>query len=103
MGSAAVSWWSLHEHVAPFLERVGSWPMVGSVEWQQLADDDPRKLAAIFDAAQHHALRVETAQEARAEASRAIASAADWPKIGRELQRLTEFRASRPWTKRVAS
>jgi hypothetical protein len=102
-GSAAVAWFEVHEFVAPFLENVGTWPMVGSVQWQQLSADDPRKLAAIFDAARHHALRVEIAQEIRGDASRAISGAADWPSIGRELQQLSEFRKSRPWARRVAS
>src|SRR5690348_3635085 len=69
-----VSWWSVHEHVAPLLESAGTWPMVGTPEWCALSDDDPRKLAALYDAARHWALRVETAQQARAEASRSISA-----------------------------
>jgi hypothetical protein len=103
MSSAAVSFWSVHEHVTEFLESVGTWPMLGSVEWRNLDADHPAKLAAIFDAAQHWALRIEMAQEARAEASRAISDAADWASIGREIQQLRQFRNSRPWTRRVAS
>jgi hypothetical protein len=61
--------------------------MVGTPEWCALESSDPRKLAALYDAAQHHALRVETAQAARAEASRAVAGAADWAAIAIELYR----------------
>jgi hypothetical protein len=42
-----------------------------------LDDTDPRKVAALFDAAQHWALRVETSQQAQAETSRDISAAAD--------------------------
>jgi hypothetical protein len=71
-----VSWWSVHEYVSVTLEQVGLWPMVGTPEWCALADGDPVKLAALLDAAQHHALRLELNQESRAEASHAISAAA---------------------------
>jgi hypothetical protein len=85
--SSAVSWCSVHEHVAPLLEAAGSWPMVGTPEWCDLDDDDPRKLAALLDAARHWALRLETCQQARAEASRDISAAADWPAIADHIRR----------------
>lgn len=50
VSSRAVSFWAVHTFVQPVLTRVGSWPMVGSVEWQQLDDDDPRKIASLFSA-----------------------------------------------------
>lgn len=74
--SRAVSWWSVHEHVAPVLDAAGSWPMAGTPAWRQLDDADPRKWAAICDAARHWALRVETCQEAMAQASRDVSAAA---------------------------
>jgi Protein of unknown function (DUF2742) len=79
--SQQVSWWSAHEYVAPVLARIGSWPMVGSPAWCALPDDDPAKVAAIFDAAQHWALRLETCQEASCEASRDVSAAADWKSL----------------------
>ncbi len=87
--------------VEPWLAAVGSWPMAGTIAWQLLDETDPVKWAAILDAAQHHILRLELNQEARAEASRAVAGAADWPKVGRELQRLCDFRRTAPWSRRV--
>ena len=84
--SQQVSWWSVHEYVQPMLDVACEWPMVGSPAWCQLADDDPAKLAALCDAAQHWALRVETCQQASAEASRDIAAAADWKAIASEIQ-----------------
>lgn len=101
IGSSQVSWWSVAEYVEPVLQRVGAWPLAGSVEWQLLDDDDPRKIAAIFDAARHHTLRVDTAQEERAGVSRDVSAAADWLHIARVQQRIKEFRAAHPWAKRV--
>lgn len=101
--SQQVSWWSVHEHVAPMLEQVGSWPMVGTPAWCDLDDGDPVKIAALLDAAQHWALRLETCQQARCDASREIAGAVDWAALARELDARTDFYAARPWLKRVAS
>ncbi len=81
--SQQVAWWPVHEFVAPVLARIGSWPMVGTPEWCALPDDDRRKIAAVFDAARHWALRVDMSQEARAEASKAISAATDWTTVGR--------------------
>jgi hypothetical protein len=85
--SQQVSWWSVHEHVTPLLEAAGSWPMVGTPAWCALADTDPRKLAALLDGAQHWALRMDSCQEARADASHAISAALDWPAIANEIFR----------------
>ena len=51
MGSAAVSWWSVHEwvqpYLQPYLDAAGPLPMVGTPEWCALDDADPRKVAAL--------------------------------------------------------
>ncbi len=85
--SRQVNWWSVHTYVQPLLAQVGSWPMAGTNAWSDPDDHDPAKVAAIYDAARHHALRVDTAQTALAEASRGIAGAADWRGIARDAQR----------------
>ena len=84
--SQQVSWWSVHEFVAAVLDQANGWPMLGTPAWCSLAHDDPRKWAALLDGARHHALRLELNQEARAEASKAIAEAADWSQVAREVQ-----------------
>jgi hypothetical protein len=86
ISSRQVSWWWVHEYVAATLVTVGTWPMVGTPAWCALDDHDPVKIAALFDAAQHHALRVETAQQARCDASRDIADAEDWSAISNEIR-----------------
>jgi hypothetical protein len=99
--SQQVSWWSVHEFVQAVLDQVNDWPILGAPAWCSLAHDDPRKWAAVLDAAQHHALRIETAQQARADASKAISSAADWSTVSREIHQRSEFYTARPWLKRA--
>jgi hypothetical protein len=77
VASQQASWWDVHTYVSPTLAEVGCWPMVGTAAWCALPDDDPVKLAALLDAAQHWALRLETCQVAECEASHAISAAAD--------------------------
>jgi hypothetical protein len=83
--SRSVSWWSVHEFVEPLLAAVGQWPMAGTPEWCALPDDDPVKLAALYDDARHWALRLETSQQALAETSRDISAAADWAAMATEI------------------
>jgi hypothetical protein len=82
-----VSWWSVHEHVAPLLDQVGDWPMAGTPAWCDLDDDDPVKLVALLDAARHWALHLEINQQALAEASRDVSVAADWRSVANEIRR----------------
>jgi Protein of unknown function (DUF2742) len=103
MANRQVSWWSVHEHVAPLLAQAGDWPMAGTPEWCDLDDTDPRKTAALLDAAQHWALRLETNQQSECEASRAVSAAADWSAIAAQLYQRAQFFAERPWLKRVSA
>lgn len=100
--AASVSFWSVHAHVQSLLEHAGAWPMVGTPEWCALADDDERKLAALLDAARHHALRLELNQEARAEASHDVAASEDWRAIANEISQRNRLRAEWPWMNRQA-
>lgn len=100
--SQQVSFWSVHEFVQRYLDTAGEFPMCGSPAWCLLPDDSREKWAALLDFAQHHTLRVEVAQEQRAEASRAVAASADWGQVGREVNQRAEFRAAHPWSRRKA-
>lgn len=84
-GSQQVSFLAVHDFVRELLAQVNSFPAAGTPAWCSLAHDDPRKLAAVLDAGQHFSLRVELAQEARAEASRDVANAADWSAVARSV------------------
>jgi hypothetical protein len=85
VASQQVNWWAVHEFVAPMLAQVGSCPTVGTPAWCALRDDDPVKIAGIFDAARHWALRVETCQQERAQASRDISAAANWSAVATRI------------------
>lgn len=103
VASQQVSWWTVHEFVEPLLAGVGAWPMAGTPEWCALDDTDPVKTAALLDAAQHWALRVDTYQEQRCEAGRAVAGAFDWSTFSRKNLQRNSFYEARPWLKRVQS
>ncbi len=85
--SQAVDWWSVHQLLQPLLEEVGTWPLAGSLTWVRLPDDHLAKWASVLDGGRHWALRVETAQQALADASRAISVGEDWPAVAREIRR----------------
>jgi hypothetical protein len=78
-------------------------PMVGTPAWCALDADDRVKLAALLDAAQHWALRIETAQEARCDGGKVVSVAADWSAVARNTRVREDFHASRPWMKREAA
>lgn len=99
--SRQVAWFAVHELIAPVLTEVGDWPPLGTPAWCALDDADPRKWAALLDASRHWALRLDALQEASAEASRAVSSAADWRGVAREMQGRRAFRDAHPWAKRV--
>jgi Protein of unknown function (DUF2742) len=100
-GNPAVYWWAVHEFMEAALAQAntGPLPWPGTPAWCELADGDPRKLLALAEFGVHHALRVETAQAAAADASRAVSAAANWTQISSDVR----FRADRPWLKRRAS
>jgi hypothetical protein len=101
--SQQVAWWEVHQWVTDQLADVDNWPMAGSPAWCALDDTDPRKVAALLDAARHWALRVDTCQQARAEASRDISAAANWSGIAQEIRSRSEFHAPFPWMKRASA
>ncbi|MBI5338036.1 MAG: DUF2742 domain-containing protein [Mycolicibacterium rufum] len=100
--SQQVNWRAVHRWVAPAL-TADPWPMIGTPAWRDLPDDDPRKLAAVFDAAQHWALRVEGCQLAFALSGVEISQAADWRHVARVLYDERVYDEAHPWWKRVLS
>lgn len=98
--SKSVAFWPVHEFVSALVALVDTLPVAGTPAWQAMADGDPRKLLAVAVAGEHHVLRVETAQEAQAEASKAVAASADWSTVSREIAQRRAFRAANPWSKR---
>jgi hypothetical protein len=101
--SQQVSFWDVHMFVQRYLDTAGHYPAAGTPAWRELPSGDRRKWAALLAAAEHHVLRVETAQEALAEASRDIGTAADWSDVARELLQRAAFRKDLPWLLRGAA
>jgi len=101
--SQQVSWWDTHVFIAELVAHYNNVPVAGTPRWCALDGSDPRKLIAVAIDGVHHVLRKETAQQARAEASRDVCSSADWAFIARSVQRIANLRESRPWMNRAVS
>lgn len=100
--SRSVAWWPVHEFITAFVAQANTPPVAGTPAWCALDDADPGKLLALAAAGEHWVLRMEIAQEARAEASKAVAASTDWRRVAREVTQLDAFRKSHPWAVREA-
>ncbi|MEM6109512.1 DUF2742 domain-containing protein [Mycobacterium sp. 050272] len=100
--SQQVSWAEAHRFIDAIVAQAnsGPLPMAGTPTWCALADGDLRKLLALAVAGEHHVLRIEVAQTARADASRAISTAANWAAVAHEVNQLDAFYRQRPWLRR---
>ncbi|WP_205874447.1 DUF2742 domain-containing protein [Mycobacterium camsae] len=102
--SQQVSWEPVHAFLQAALAQAntGPLPWAGTPAWCELADGDPRKLLALAAAGEHHVLRVEACQAARAEASRAVSNACNWARVSRDIQQRRSFYMERPWLRRTS-
>src|SRR5690625_3361595 len=84
--------------VLEFVQRRGVDPTsvltAGTQRWADLDDNDPDKLGAVLAAGVHHALRQDSAQQARAEASHGISASTDWGQVAREIRQRSDARRS---------
>jgi len=101
LDSQQVSWWETHLFLKELVAHYSALPLAGTPCWCALDDSDPRKLISLAVEGEHHVLRKETAQEARANASNAVAGSADWSAIARKVNQHSGFYTKRPWLKRV--
>ena len=90
--SRTVCWWPTHVFIADLLARFGfedgaRLPYPGTLAWLELDDADPAKRAALLVAADHAVLRLEVAQQARAEAAKEIAASEDWSALAQRVAR----------------
>jgi hypothetical protein len=101
--SQQVSWWEVHLYRKRILKHTGiqQFPAIGTPAWCALSDDHPAKHAAALDAAQHWALRIETAQAARCDAAQAISASENWAAVAKANRDRAEFIAANPWARRV--
>ncbi len=105
--SSSVAWWPVHVYATRLAGKLGvdlsdRLPFPGTLSWLNLADDDPVRKAAMLQVASQRVLHIENRQECLADASKAIATAADWPAVAREVRQLAEFREANPWAVRKA-
>ncbi|MEW5810892.1 MAG: DUF2742 domain-containing protein [Actinomycetota bacterium] len=101
--SQEVNWYLVHLFVEPTLKNVDSWPTAGTVEWHELPDSDPRKIAAVLDAARHWALRLDSCQDDLVDAGEQIAEAAPWSQIANAKRNRDTWEQTHPWARRAAS
>lgn len=83
----AVDFLEVHRLVAPILTQIESWPAAGTLPWQQLANTDPAKWAAILDAARYGALHMQLRQEHLADAGKKIAASREWADVCADSRR----------------
>lgn len=101
--SREVSWSLAHEALWPIVERalrVGSLPLIGTHDWLELAPSDPRRVGAIYLAADQWSLHLENQATAMIDAADEVSSALNW---SAEAQRQLEHERwieANPWAVR---
>lgn len=108
IASRTLCWESVHDYVEKLAAQLGvdlrdRLPFPGTLSWLALPDASPVKKAALLLAASQRVLHLEVEQENRADASKAVAAAADWPAIAGEIRRLADARRSGARIERRAS
>ncbi len=101
MGSRQISALAVVDFLLAHLGAPGLIP--GTPQWCMLSDTDPRKWQACGWAAIWWCIAEEGRQEALAEASKAVAASAEWPKGAREIQQLDAARKSGVRIERVSA
>lgn len=108
IASRTICWEPVHDYVEKLAAQLGvdlrdRLPYPGTLSWLALDDGSPIKKAALLLAASQRVLHLEVEQEDRADASKAVAAAADWPAIAGEVRRLANARKSGARIERRAS
>lgn len=83
-----VSWYETHLFLESVLAKAncGSLPWAGTPAWCAMEDSDPRKLFALAQFGVKYALRIDTDQQAQADAAADISEAADWSAVAQQVQ-----------------
>lgn len=91
LGSRQVTWWSVwcwaqQQAASHGIDPVNdALPLPGTPSWCGMPDGDARKLCAVLLAGAREALRHDTEQEAKAQASQGVSASADWSALGRSV------------------
>ncbi|MDS1115299.1 DUF2742 domain-containing protein [Gordonia westfalica] len=105
-GSREVSWTAAFERLHPVIERMarhGQFPLIGTPEWADLPDGDPRLIGSVYYAAEMHALHLSVRAHAMADASREVSTALPWAARYRDGQQRQAWLETNPWAKRVVA
>lgn len=103
--SCEVSWLAAHERLDAVVRRArrhGDLPLIGTHDWCDLDDGDPRFVGTVFWAADMHALHLSARCHAMADASSEIAGAEPWSSRYLDEQRRQAWLRDNPWARREA-
>lgn len=104
--SREISWAATHEALWPIVVRAlrhGPLPIIGTHDWLDLAAGDPRRVGAVYLAAEQWTLHLEARGLALTETSREIADALPWGAVGRSAAERRAWLEANPWAKRVSA
>ncbi|WP_267625929.1 DUF2742 domain-containing protein [Gordonia sputi] len=99
-GSREVSWSLAHEALWPVVERalrIGSLPLIGTHDWVELSTGDPRRVGAIYLAADQWSLHLENHATAMIDASHEISDERDWSAEAQRQRERAAWIAANPW------
>ena len=101
--SREVSWSLAHEALWPVVERalrIGPLPLIGTRGWLELSTGDPRRVGAIYLAADQWALHLENHAAATIDAASEVSDARNWSaEAQRQLEHARWIEAN-PWAVR---
>lgn len=101
--SREVSWSLAHEALWPVVERalrIGPLPLIGTRGWLELSTGDPRRVGAIYLAADQWALHLENQTSAIIDASREISISRDWSAEAQRQLEHERWLQANPWAMR---
>lgn len=101
VASSEVLWYAADLAAAAGLDLDITGRLIAGTPAWCATDDGAAKLLAVVAGGVREAIAHEARQIAAAEASKAVAGAADWPGLGREIHGRAAFRATRPWARRI--
>lgn len=104
--SREVSWSLTHEALWPVVERalrVGPLPLIGTHDWIDLGASDPRRVGAIYLAADQWALHLENHATAMIDAADEVSAALDWSAQAQRQLEQARWLAANPWARRVVA
>lgn len=101
--SREVSWSLAHEALWPVVERalrIGPLPLIGTRGWLELSTGDPRRVGAIYLAADQWSLNLENHATAMIDAAHEVSAARDWSAEAQRQREHARWIEANPWAVR---